>query len=55
MVNYIENNTGSEIDAKKRLNALKRIKNVEIKYKRLIPKEKELLHLFNTFFCQIQF
>ena len=34
LVNNIRNNTISEIDAKKRLNALKEIKNVEkIKYK----------------------
>ena len=32
---------------KKRLNALNKIKNAEIKYKRLIPKQKELLNLFN--------
>ena len=47
MVNNIKNNTISEIDAKKRLNTLNKIKNAEIKYKRLIPKQKELLNLFN--------
>ena len=47
MVNNIKNNTNSEIDAKKSLNALNKIKNAEIKYKRLIPKQKELLNLFN--------
>ena len=47
LVNNIRNNTISEIDAKKSLNALNKTKNVEIKYKRLIPKQKELLNLFN--------
>ena len=47
LVNNIKNNTISEIDAKKSLNALNKIKNAEIKYKRLIPKQKELLNLFN--------
>ena len=32
---------------KKRLNTLSKIKNAEIKYKRLIPRQKELLNLFN--------
>ena len=44
MVNNIKNNTISEIDAKKSLNTLKKIKNAEIKYKRLIPRQKELLN-----------
>ena len=48
MVNNIKNNTISEIDAKKSLNTLNKIKNAEIKYKRLIPKQKELLNLFNN-------
>ena len=39
----------SEIDAKKRLNTLNIIKNSEIKYKWLIPGQKELLSLFNDF------
>ena len=47
MVNNIKNNTISEIDAKKSLNALNKTKNAEIKYKRLIPKQKKLLNLFN--------
>ena len=47
LVNNIENITISEIDAKKSLNALNKIKNAEIKYKRLIPGQKELLNLFN--------
>ena len=36
-----------KIDAKKRLNTLNIIKNSEIKHKRLIPGQKELLNLFN--------
>ena len=47
LVNNIKNNIISEIDAKKSLNALNRIENAEIKYKRLIPKQKESLNLFN--------
>ena len=40
LVNNIKDNTISEIDAKKRLNTLNKIKNAEIKYKRLIPGQK---------------
>ena len=48
MVNNIRNNTISEIDAKKDLNTLNKIKNVEtIKYKKRTPGHKELLNLFN--------
>ena len=47
MVNNIKDNKISEIDAKKRLNTLNIIKNSEIKHKRLIPGQKELLNLFN--------
>ena len=47
MVNNTKNNTISEIDAKKCLNTLNKIKNAETKYKRFIPKQKELLNLFN--------
>ena len=47
MVNNIKDNTISEIDAKKRLNTLNKIKNAEIKYRRLILGLKELLNLFN--------
>ena len=39
-VNIIKNNTISEIDAKKSLNTLNKLKNTEIKYKRLIPGQK---------------
>ena len=42
MVNNIKNNTISEIDAKKDLNALGEIKNVEmIKYKKHTPGDKQ--------------
>ena len=48
MVNNIKNITISEIDAKKDLNALNKIKNVEIiKYKKHTPGHKKLLNLFN--------
>ena len=47
MVNNIKDNTIREIDAKKRLNTLSKIKNSEIKYKRLIPWQKELSNLFD--------
>ena len=46
--NTIRNNTICEIDAKKDLNTLNKIKNAEIiKYKNHTPKHKELLNLFN--------
>ena len=45
LVNNIRNNTISEIDAKKDLNALKEIKNVEIiKYKKRTAGHKKLLN-----------
>ena len=48
MVNNIRNNTISEIDAKKDLNALNEINIVEIiKYKKRTPGHKKLLNLFN--------
>ena len=48
MVNNIRNNTISEIDAKKDLNELNKIKNVEIiRYKKRTPGQKELLNLFD--------
>ena len=48
MVNNIKNNTISEIDAKKDLNTLNKIKNAEIiKYKKRTSTQKELLNLFN--------
>ena len=49
LVNNIKNNTISEIDAKKGSNTLNETKNAEItKHKRYIPKQKELLILFNN-------
>ena len=47
LVNNNKDNTISEIDTKKRLNTLNKIKNAEIKYRRLIPGQNELLNLFN--------
>ena len=47
LVNNVKDNVISEIDAKKRLNTLNIIKNSEIKHKRLIPGQKELLNLFD--------
>ena len=47
MVNNIKDNTISEIDAKKHLNTLNIIKNSEIKHKRLISGQKELLNIFD--------
>ena len=48
MVNNIKDNTISKIHAKKRLNTWKIIKISEIKHKKLIPEQKELLYLFNV-------
>ena len=47
LVNNIKDNKIREIDAKKCLNTLNIIKNSEIKHKRLIPGQKELLNLFH--------
>ena len=48
LVNNIKNNTISQIDAKKDLNALNEIKNVKIiKYKKRTTGHKKLLNLFN--------
>ena len=44
MVNNIKNNAISEIDAKKRLHTLNIIKNSEIKHRRIISEQKELLN-----------
>ena len=53
LVNIIRNNTISEIDAKRDLNKLNEIKNVEIiKYKKRTTKHKILLNLM---IYQIQF
>ena len=40
LVNNIKDNTISQTDAKKRLNTLNKIKNSEIKHKRLILTQK---------------
>ena len=49
MVNNIRNNTIGEISAKKDLNTLNEIRNVEIiKYKKRSPGHKELLNLFSN-------
>ena len=47
LVNNIKDNTISEIDAKKLLHTLNIIKKSEIKHKKLISGQKELLNLFN--------
>ena len=48
LVNNIKDNTISETSAKKSLNTLNEIRNVEIiKYKKCTPGQKELLNLFN--------
>ena len=47
LVNNIKDNTISKRDAKKRLNTVNIIKNSEIKHRRLISGEKELLNLFD--------
>ena len=50
LVNNIKNNTISEIDAKKDLNALNEMKKKTeiIKYKKRTPGHKKLLNLFNN-------
>ena len=47
MVNNVKDNKISEIDVRKLLNTLNIIKSSEIKYKRLITVQKELLNLFD--------
>ena len=47
LINNINNNTISEILAREKLNKLNEIKKVEIKGKRLINGQKELLTIFN--------
>ena len=47
LVHNTKDNKISKIDAKKHLNKLKIIKNLEIKHRRLIPGQKDLLYLFN--------
>ena len=47
LMNNIKNNTISEADTKKKINELNKIKEVEIKSKRLINSQKTLLSLFD--------
>ena len=47
MINNIKNNTISEANAKKKINELKELKNVETKGKRLIKSQEKLLSLFD--------
>ena len=47
LVNNFNKNTISETLAKENINALKELKNTEIKKKRLISNQKELLNLFD--------
>ena len=47
LFNNVKDNRISEIDVRKRLNTLNIIKSSEIKYKRLITVQKELLNLFD--------
>ena len=47
MINNIKNNTISEANAKKKINELYKIKEVETKGKRLINSQKTLLSLFD--------
>ena len=47
LLDNIKDNTVSKIDTKKCLNTLNIIKNSEIKHKRLISGQKELLNLFD--------
>ena len=47
LINNIKNNTISEADAKKKINASNEIKKAKIKNKRLINGQKKLLNLFD--------
>ena len=47
MINNIKNNTISEADTKKKITELNKIKNTEIKGKRLINSQEKLLSLFD--------
>ena len=47
MINSIKGNTISEADAKKKINELNEIKEVETNGKRLIENQKKLLSLFD--------
>ena len=48
MINIIKGNTISEADSKKKINELNEIKEVEIKGKRIISSQKNLLSLFDN-------
>ena len=47
MINNIKNNTISEANAKKKINELNKLKNVETKGKRLIKSQEKLLRFFD--------
>ena len=47
MINSVKDDTISEADTKKKMNALERIKKAEVKNKRLISSQKKLLNLFD--------
>ena len=53
LINSIESNTIIEADAKKKINELNEIKKLEIKGKRLIESQKNLLSLFDDLFKTI--
>ena len=48
MINNIKNNTISEANAKKKINELNEIKNVETKGKRLIKSQEKLLGFYDN-------
>ena len=48
LINNIKNNTISETNAKKKINELNKIKNIETKGKRLIKIQEKLLSLFDN-------
>ena len=52
MINSIKGNTISEADTKKKINELNEIKKEEIKGKRLINSQKNLLSLFDDLLKQ---
>ena len=47
LINSVKDDTISEADTKKKMNALERIKKAEVKNKRLISSQKKLLNLFD--------
>ena len=52
MINSIKGNTISEADTKKKINELNEIKKEEIKGKRLVNSQKNLLSLFDDLLKQ---